>query len=218
MNEWLLSALSVVVVGGYGLWYLRSYRKRRDKYAAAAAEQGWAYTQRDRDLLGRCHGYPFLEGRRPRAWHAITGQDGRREFLSFEYSDVIGGTTSDDAGRAERYFTQVFALKVPDGTRSLAVQPRGVLGKLGGGLGFRGGTIGDPDFDRRWTVDGSPGDVTPAVRDWLARHRRPFRRTAGELWIWVDGRMDVGRIAPALGDLHELADALGKRLPPPSPG
>ncbi|WP_120024523.1 hypothetical protein [Amycolatopsis panacis] len=213
MKEWLLSALSVLLIGGYGYWHFRNYRKRRDSYVAEATAHGWTYRERDRNLLGRCHGDPFRNGRRARAWHVITGTDKGREFTSFEYSAVHGYTDNDSNERPERWFTQIFALRMPGRMHSLAVQPKGVLGKLAGGLGFSRNPVGDAAFDQRWSLDGAPDDLTPQVRSWLAARQRPFRLTAGELWIWSEGRMDVARIDPALKELHELADALAKRQP-----
>ncbi|WP_275294501.1 hypothetical protein [Amycolatopsis sp. La24] len=214
MSQWLLGIPSVVLIGGYAYWYFRNYRKRRDQYAAAAAEHGWAYQERDRDLLGRCHGYPFNDGRRPRAWHVVTGTNGDREFTSFEYSAVFGHDDAESSDRAERQFTQVFALQLPGAAPDLTVRPRGMLGQLAHGL--KTSSSGSSDFDRSWAVDGAPADLSPQVRSWVTTHRRPFRLVAGQLWTWADGRMDLARIEPALNDLHQLADALSRQLPPPA--
>ncbi|WP_020662941.1 hypothetical protein [Amycolatopsis benzoatilytica] len=204
MPNWLYYIPGPVVLGGYGYWRFRAYRVRRDGYRSATAERGWTYQERDRDLLGRCHGYPFGSGRRPRAWHAVTGNDG--EFTSFEYSAVYGDSDSESSDRAERRFIQIFALRMPGQLPSLAVYPRGLLGQLARGL--RIAAPGQSDFDRSWVIDGSPADVTTAVRVWISAHRRPFRLLAGELWIWADGQMDLDRIEPALHDLRQLAAAL----------
>ncbi|WP_432849354.1 hypothetical protein ACQPXB_03105 [Amycolatopsis sp. CA-161197] len=202
-GHWYWYVVLALVVGGYGVWYLRGYRRRTAAIAAGARERGWTYRERAPQLLGRCHGYPFGRGRRPRAWHAVSGSHDGREFTSFEYSEVVGHSDVDSNDSAERLYLQVYAVKVA-GAPVLTVRRRGVAGVVAGRLGVGGNATGDPDFDRRFVVEGDATSLTPEAQVWLTAHPRPFRVDGGEVLVWDEGRFDLGRVEPALEQLGEL--------------
>jgi hypothetical protein len=51
-HHWYWYMISFALVGGYGFWCLRNYRRRTAVFVADAAKRGWQYTERPPSLLG----------------------------------------------------------------------------------------------------------------------------------------------------------------------
>ncbi|MBB4686605.1 hypothetical protein [Amycolatopsis jiangsuensis] len=206
-THWIWYVIAPLVIIGCALFYWRRYQRNKAAATAYATQRGWTYTERDQDLLGRCHGAPFDGfGRRRRAWHAVRGQHGPYEVLSFEYSEVRGRNHGNRYAR--RVFRQLASLKLPFPAHEVYATPRGRIGRLANQAGLTGSGTGNPDIDSEWATEGL---IPPAVQDWLATHRRrPFRVVAGRLETWHEGRFDPNRIDPAVADLEDLAQRLSR--------
>jgi hypothetical protein len=201
-THWIWYVLGPLLVGGYALWYLRRYLRNKASFEAFATQRGWFYTERDLELLSRCHGQPFdLMPRRPRTWHAIEGQRGNLHVLSFEYSEV----RQRSRNQSRRVFTQVTGIRLPFPAPDVYAEPRGIIGQFARDLGFKRAGTGDEGFDQQWVTR---GPVSPAMQQWLGHHGRPFRVLGGVLETWEPGRFDPQRIDPALADLEGLLPLL----------
>ncbi|GAA3553340.1 hypothetical protein GCM10022222_41350 [Amycolatopsis ultiminotia] len=207
MTHWIWYVIAPLVIIGCALFYLRRYQRNKASATAYATERGWTYTEHDQDLLDRCHGAPFDgRGRRRRAWHAVRGQHGPFEALSFEYSEVRGRNNRNNQ-YARREFRQLTSLQLPFPAHEIYASPRGRIGRFANQAGLTGSGTGNPDIDREWSTHGL---ISPPVQEWLANHRRPFRVSAGRLETWHSGRFDPTRIDPALADLEDLAARLAR--------
>jgi hypothetical protein len=211
-NHWYWYVISFGLVGGYGCWYLRNYRRRTAALAADAATRGWHYTERPPSLLGRCHGVPFGTGRRPRAWHEVSGTYRDLPFSAFEFSEVIGDSDAESSDRPERRFLQVFGVRLAQRVPDLTVMPRGSAAQLALKLGMSTGATGNPDFDRHWAVScDDPAFIatvlTPDLLSWFLgapERQRPFRLRSDEICCWQEGRLTFDDVEPALTHLHEV--------------
>jgi hypothetical protein len=212
MSNWFWYVPGAAVVGGYGYFYFRNYRRRTAELDAAVQERGWKYAEQPPGLLGRCHGVPFRHGRRPRAWHEITGEYRERPFSAFEYSEVIGSSDPDSSERPEREFLRVFGVRLPGRVPDVTVTPRSAVGRLAHQLGAPTGKTGNVDFDRRWTVHADGPDairtLLPAeLLTWFTSTKvtqQAFRFRAGEVICWEPGRIQLDRVEPSLDYLHDL--------------
>ncbi|MFI5605820.1 hypothetical protein [Amycolatopsis sp. NPDC051903] len=107
----------------------------------------------------------------------------------------------DDLAELERRELVAAGYRVPG---RLTVRRRGVAGVVAERFGVGGAGTGNPDFDRRFTVEGPAEALTPEAQTWLSAHPRPVRVDAGEVMVWDEGRSDLARIEPALRQLKEL--------------
>jgi hypothetical protein len=219
MSNWFWYIPGPVVVGGYGYFYFRNYRRRTAGLATAAKERGWVYTEQSTSLLRKCRGVPFEFGRRPRAWHEITGEHRGLHFSSYEYSEVVGRDDPESSERPEREFLRVFGVGLEGPVADVTVTPRGAIGRLALKASVVSGKTGNAAFDRQWSVradnaDAIPTMLPPELLAWFMaakENQRAFRFRAGEVLCWEPGRVDIDRVEPTLEYLHRLLAHLGTR-------
>src|SRR4051812_29677913 len=102
----VLAVLLVVVIAaavagiGYATWL--AAKKRREAFAAMAAQRGWTYAQRDDRYVNQFSGVaPFGVGHDRRATNVVTGAHDGRNFMAFDYRYTTTEHYTDAQGKSQ---------------------------------------------------------------------------------------------------------------------
>lgn len=161
MDSGFLIVVAVAVVGfslvgllGY-LSYL-STKKRREAFAARAAERGWTYAVSDNRFVTRFSGTPFGTGDDREATNVVTGRHFGRAFEAFDYEYTTTSTSTDSEGHTttstQRHTFAVVAVEVGPGLPALSVEPEGFFGRIVGRLTNHDIELESEQFNRAFTV------------------------------------------------------------------
>jgi hypothetical protein len=192
-------------------------RRRREAFAALAAERGWRYVEgRDRSFEKR---YPEFEclrrGHSRRAERLLLGQSGERGLIGFDYHYAITTSTGKSSTTTHYHFS---GLILESGLRlgSLSLRCEHFGDRISAFFG-----MGDIDFelaefnrafhvrspDRRFATD----FLQPSTMELLLASPR-FRIECGprRILVWREKRFEPADFVAALA----LAEGILERLPP----
>ncbi|HZM77807.1 MAG TPA: hypothetical protein VFC19_18980 [Candidatus Limnocylindrales bacterium] len=190
---------------------------------------GWRVESRRKERIRQwAHHHGWIVTFSPIVDWATRLPKSRRRGVSLLVSGVVGGRpvavaeysyhVPDSDGQGTTYRYVVTAVRLPVSYQPIAVQPRGVLSRVGLAM-FGGGatTIGHAAFDRDFRVHTkNPALVRTLLGPTLiAEHvarRVPFWSLAGpDLLTWQDGKIvDPSRIPATAANLVRVADLLGR--------
>ena len=145
------SLVALVAVLGY-----LAAKRRREEFAALAAQRGWTYTARDDGWAERFEGPPFGTGHSRRADNVLQGSHDGRDFVAFDYcycttetSTNADGTTSS---HEKRHPYSVVAISTSVPLPQLSVTPENAFGRFFGRLTGNDIEMESEQFNRAFTV------------------------------------------------------------------
>lgn len=136
MTTALIIVLAVVL--GVGIVYFNyvQAKKRREAFAAFAAQQGFAYTPMDNSLAGRWGGTPFQTGDHWRV-NVLSGPYQGRQIVAFDYSYQTHTTNGKGQRRTTTHKFGVVVMQLPGPLPHLEVTHEGIFGgAVANALGF----------------------------------------------------------------------------------
>lgn len=206
--------LVLVVLIGVAGWL--SAKKRREGFAALAAQRGWTYTQSDDRWTEAFSGSPFGQGHGRHADNVLTGQYDGRGFVAFDYVYHTTETSTDSNGHTstheESHRFGVVALDVGASFPPLQVSPEGMFGRLIGRLTNRDIELESEDFNRAFTVTCPDrkfaSDVLhPRMMEYLLAHRESDFRFEGSWLLSVEtGQSRIEEVEPRLRVIDGVLD------------
>lgn len=126
-------------------------KKRRDAFAAFAAQRGWRYVPSDHSLVDRFEGAPFGRGNRRRTSNVVHGMHEERPIVAFDYTyETTSGSGEDRKTTTHRY--SVLAMSMGVVMPPLAVAPEGFFGRMIGRLTNTDIEMESEAFNRAFTV------------------------------------------------------------------
>jgi hypothetical protein len=147
--------VTLVILAGIGLFYV-SYikaKKRREAFAAFAAQQGFAYVAADNSLAGRWGGTPFQTGDNWRALNVLSGQFQGHPMVAFDYSYQTHTTNGKGQRRTTTHKFGVVVMQLPAPLPNLEVSHEGIFGgAVANALGFGDIRFESEQFNRAFRV------------------------------------------------------------------
>lgn len=190
----------------------RSYRRRRARVQAWAAERGWTYRAEAPELVDRWTRFPFGPGYDCRATEVITGTFRGRSCLSMSFQRTDKGERRDDSPVTSLH--HVVAVPLPVAVPSLVMSPEHSGTRLQKFLGWQDIEVNSEAFNQRWRLTGqAPADVRRLLTPWLMD--RLLAPDGGGLTIVFEGvdvyavrsgQQDEQTIEPTLALLSDVAD------------
>ena len=213
---WLLVVAAIALAGG--AWYMQ--RKRREAIVAWAQASGWSFEGRDDSLVHRWAGEPFGKGDEREADEVLRGSYGGADAVSFTYR--VTEVRRDSDGKTQRSTTSyhVMALALPAALATVEVTPEGLGARLAKMVGAQDIQFESDEFNRAYRVEGAAPQVAHAVIHPRLMERLLEPGTKGTAWriegstilSWRGGTTDVDAIAPTLGLLATIRDAIPRHV------
>lgn len=149
-----LVGLALVGLVGY-LGYVAA-KKRRETFAAVAAQRGWTYTARDDSWAERFDGPPFGQGHGRRAGNVLQGTHDGRSFVAFDYvyrtTETSTGANGQTTSHEESHDYSIVAVTTQAVLPHLQVTPEGMFGRWVGRLTGSDIELESEQFNRAFTV------------------------------------------------------------------
>jgi hypothetical protein len=210
----VLTVTALLVMRRRAAKALRQFEERQASLASAAAQREWTFVPSDPALVTRFPGAPFGQGDGRSATNVLLGRHDRRHFVAYDY-DYTTPSNNKSITSTTHHPYSVLAVDLGLRTPGLAVGPTDVFGKLINAVTGRDVPIGDPAFDRAFTVT-SPSrlfalDVlNPDVVEVLMHHRDLAWRLEGESMLIIrSGQHSIEEIEAKL----HFMDAVLDRIP-----
>jgi hypothetical protein len=211
----LVILLVVVAFGGIAYLSWRSAKKRREAFAAFAAQNGWRLVAEDDSWAHRWNGDPFRTGDHRRARNVITGERDGRQIVAFDYSYQTHSTDSQGRRQTQTHRFGVCAVSLAGTLPSLQVTSEGIFAKIGHALGFDDIEFESEDFNRKFRVTSDDRKfaydvVHPRMMEYLlGAGSVAWRLEADTIYCWDGGRHKPAEVAARL----EFLDGIGDRIP-----
>lgn len=145
----------VLIVAG-AIYSYRQAKKRREEFAATAAQRGWGYAARDDRWTTRFDGAPFGTGHDRRAGNVVSGTHDGRSFIAFDYHYATTEHSTNAQGhsttREVSHDFSVIAVDLGVPFPGLWVTPEGFFGRAIGRLLNRDIELESEAFNRAFTV------------------------------------------------------------------
>jgi hypothetical protein len=150
-------ALIVVaaVVAGFALFYVSYIRakKRREAFAAFAAQQGFSYQPVNGALTSQWAGTPFQTGDHRHALNVLTGAFQGRQIVAFDYSYQTHTTNGKGQRQTQTHKFGVVVMQLPGVLPRLEVTHEGIFGgAVANALGFADIRFESEQFNRAFRV------------------------------------------------------------------
>jgi len=149
-----LGGLALVLLVGY-LGYVAA-KKRREAFAAAAAQRGWTYTARDDSWAERFDGAPFGQGHGREVRNILQGTHDGRSFVAFDYvyrtTETSTGANGQMTSHEDSHDYSIVAVSTRTVLPHLRVTPEGMFGRLVGRMTGRDIELESEVFNRAFTV------------------------------------------------------------------
>ena len=188
--------LVLAIVVGVGLAYFSYYRakKRREMFAALAAQYGWSYVPANNSLAGQWAGTPFRTGDNRRAKNVLSGPYQGHQMVAFDYSYQTHTTNGKGQRRTTTHKFGVVVMQLPGALPHLEVTHEGIFGgAVANALGFRDIQFESEQFNRAFRVKADDerfghAVVTPRMMELLlARGEIGWRFEGNSLVGWDSG-------------------------------
>lgn len=191
-------------------------KKRREAFAALAAQHGWSYTERDDRWNDTFTGSPFDQGHNRQSSNILRGDYDGRGFVAFDFAYHTTETSTDSNGhtssREESHRYGVVALDVGATFPALQVSPEGMFSRLVGRLTNHDIELESEEFNRAFTVTCPDrkfaSDVLhPRMMEFLLGHRDSSFRFDRTWILSVErGRTEIEQVVPRLALIDTVAD------------
>lgn len=208
-----LALVTVAVCAVVVLFAVLEHRRLRE-LRAECARRGWRYQTEDRSLVDRWSAGPFGTGQSRRAQHVVSGRNGNRAFLAFEYS-YKRSSGAGDQRRTTTYRFTVCALGLPVPLPMLSVEPESWASRFAQAVG-----VGDQvdveseAFNRAFAVRAVDRKFAYDVLH--PRHLELLLAGSRVGW-WIEGteivssaerRLDLGQVEGVLGALAGVVEQI----------
>ncbi|WP_112248567.1 hypothetical protein [Kribbella monticola] len=151
--------LALVVVAGLAIGGLVAYvnyvnaKKRREAFAAFAAQQGFSYLPENNALASRWGGTPFQTGDHWRVRNVLSGQFQGHQMVAFDYSYQTHTTNGKGQRRTTTHKFGVVVMQLPAPLPNLEVGHEGIFGgAVAKALGFGDIRFESEQFNRTFRV------------------------------------------------------------------
>lgn len=186
----VIAMIAVLAVVGH-----RNAERRRHGFAAYAAQREWEYARSDPSLVTRFRGAPFGRGSSRQATNVLRGRHDRRPFVAFDYRYTTSSHSGDTTSSTNHSYS-VIALHLGLTAPPLSVAPSGALSRFINQLTKSDIPVGDPVFDRAFTVKcASPDFARDVLHPQLTRMLMQWPALA---WRFEDDSLLVVR-----GGVHQ---------------
>lgn len=149
-------AIGLALVGVIGYLGYLSAKKRREEFAAVAAQRGWSYTARDDSWADRFDGAPFGLGHNRQAHNILRGHHDGRDFAAFDYRYDTTESSTDAQGRhtshEETHAYSIVGISTQAQFPGLRVTPEGMLSRFFGRVTGKDIELESEQFNRAFTV------------------------------------------------------------------
>lgn len=214
-----LIVLGILVVVGLVVWgAVVAYRKEQARIAslgALALSKGWQFSAADPyDLPDRWRGNPFHSGYDRRARNVITGTDGERQLVAFDYSYKEDSTDSKGNRTTTTYHYAVCAVSLPCGLPDLSITPEGFFSRVGHALGMDDIELESEDFNRRFQVRCADRKLAMDVLSprtmelLLGVGKVHLRFEGGDVLAWDSGSLQPAGVLNRVGLLRAVVDGV----------
>jgi hypothetical protein len=152
-----LTVVVVLVAGlliGAGVAYVNylNAKKRREAFAAFAAQQGFSYQPENQALAGQWTGTPFQTGDHRRVRNVLSGTHQGRQVVAFDYSYQTH-TTNKGRRTTTTHKYGVVVMRLPGALPRLEVTREGLFGgAVANALGFGDLRFESEQFNRSFHV------------------------------------------------------------------
>jgi hypothetical protein len=186
----LVIVLAVVI--GVGVAYVNyvQAKKRREAFAAFAAEQGFAYVPENDSLAGQWAGTPFQTGDHWRARNVLSGSFQGHNIVAFDYSYQTHTTNGKGQRRTTTHKFGVVVLQLPAPLPHLEVTHEGIFGgAVANALGFADLQFESEQFNRAFRVKADDPRFGHAV---IHPRMMELLLSRGEIGWRIEGNSLVG--------------------------
>lgn len=153
MTTVLIVLAVVVVVIGIAYLSYQAAKKRREAFAAFAAQQGLTYVESDDTLANQWQGEPFGRGDHRRARTVLSGLYQGRQVVAFDYSYQTHSTDSKGNRQTTTHKYGVVVMRLPGPLPRLEVTHEGIFGgAVANALGFADLQFESEQFNRAFRV------------------------------------------------------------------
>lgn len=209
----------VALAVGAAVYSYRQAKKRREEFAAVAAQRGWAYAARDDRWTTRFEGSPFGHGHDRRASNVVSASHDGRAFIAFDYHYATTEHSTDANGhhtsREVSHDYSVIALDLGAAFPALWVTPEGFFGRALGRLLNRDIELELEEFNRAFTVTCpdrkfATDVLHPQMMEFLLHYRdMEFSFRTGSVCIVREGRHSI----PEVDGKLQVMDGIADRIP-----
>jgi hypothetical protein len=145
----------VAVLIGLGVGYANYVlaKKRREAFAAFAAQQGFSYLPENNSLAGHWAGTPFQTGDHRRVRNVLSGDYQGRQIVAFDYSYQTHSSNGKGGRRTTTHKFGVVVMQLPGPLPQLEVTHEGIFGgAVANALGFGDLRFESEQFNRAFRV------------------------------------------------------------------
>ncbi|WP_433011776.1 hypothetical protein [Kribbella sp. CA-294648] len=156
----MTSSMAVMIVVGLLVVGVVSYlshvlaKKRREEFAAFAAQLGFSYQPQNHLLAGQWAGTPFGTGNNRRVRNVLAGAYQGRQIVAFDYSYQTQSSNGRGGRRTTTHKFGVVVMQLPGALPRLEVTHEGIFGgAVMNALGFADLQFESEQFNRTFRVE-----------------------------------------------------------------
>ncbi|MDO9455654.1 hypothetical protein [Nocardioides sp.] len=189
-------------------------RRRAQGMAAYAAKREWRWSPDGTGLEHRLSGEPFGRGSRRIASNVVEGRYEGWAFVAFDYRYTT--RSGDDSTVHRNSVVSMHLGSLAQSVPMLQVEPHGAVGRFFSELFGRGQPVGDPAFDKAFSVRTTSPELAhdvlhPDMRLMLASYQdRAWRFEGDSLLMFRRGEHSPAEIDQVLASMKAILD----RVPP----
>ncbi|GAA1554170.1 hypothetical protein GCM10009789_04510 [Kribbella sancticallisti] len=158
----LLLIVAVGVLVGY-VSYVQA-KKRREAFAAFAAQQGFGYGPANHALADQWPGSPFRTGDNRRVRNVLSGLYQGRQIVAFDYTYQTHSSNGKGGRRTTTHKFGVVVMRLPGALPRLEVTHEGIFGgAVANALGFADLQFESEQFNRAFRVEADDARFGHAV-------------------------------------------------------
>ena len=187
----LLIILAGLAIGGLVAYvnYVQA-KKRREAFAAFAAQQGFSYLPENNALANQWAGSPFQTGDHWRVKNVLAGAFQGRQIVAFDYSYQTHTTNGKGQRRTTTHKFGVVVMQLPGALPRLEVTHEGIFGgAVANALGFGDIRFESEQFNRAFRVTADDQRFGHAV---IHPQMMEMLLSRGEIGWRIEGNSLVG--------------------------
>lgn len=210
----VLVVLLIIAVGvGVGYVNYLNAKKRREAFAAFAAQQGFSYQPANHALANQWAGAPFRTGDNRRVANVLGGSYQGRQIVAFDYSYQTHTSNGKGGRRTTTHKYGVVVMQLPAALPRLEVTAEGLFGgAVAKALGFGDLRFESEQFNRAFRVEADDqrfghAVIHPQMMEMLlARGEIGWRIEGNSLVGWDPGPHTPTEILNRLQLLQQVVD------------
>jgi hypothetical protein len=149
----VIVVVALLIGAGVGYANYVLAKKRREAFAAFAAQQGFSYLPENNALAGNWAGTPFQTGDHWRVRNVLSGAFQGRQIVAFEYSYQTHSSNGKGGRRTTTHKFGVVVMQLPGPLPQLEVTHEGIFGgPVANALGFGDLRFESEQFNRAFRV------------------------------------------------------------------